>query len=359
MIYTVLYFTIFIVTSFVTIADGKPVRILESYLYVIISSVIFFMSAVRHNVGYDFSSYKNIFNTIHNSSKSIWYFYQKLDMDIGFVLLNKLSASYPMLIFIVASLAIIPKLIFLYKESESKLFVLLMYYCGIFITYDMGVIRQGLSITIFLFGLKYIREQKLFEYLLIIFLSFIFHPSALVYIPLYFIGNIELSKKTYYITALTALIFSLFSESSIFLSLAKYLPEGIISTKLAYYTLYTSENLTLSLLKRIIFLVIFVEYFKRSKLLTTDKKQLIYLNGYYLSILFASIFASVPIIGGRGNAGLYFLQVFIFSKMVKNTQNKILKLVIIVVISAMFYKTLLGPVNDIYSFYLPYQTIFN
>lgn len=359
MIYIVLYFTIFIITLFVTIADGKPVRIIESYIYIIISSIIFFMSAVRHNVGYDFSSYKNIFNTIHNSSRNIWYFNQKLDMDVGYVLLNKLSVNYPMLIFIIASLAIIPKLIFIYKESESKLFVLLMYYCGIFITYDMGVIRQGLSITIFLYGLKYVREQKLLKYLLIIFLSFIFHPSALVYIPLYFIGNIELSKKTYYITAFSALIFSLFSDSSFVLSIAEHLPEGIISTKLAYYTLYTSEDLTFSLLKRIVFLVIFVEFSKRSNLLTNDKKQLIYLNGYYLSILFASIFASVPVIGGRGNAGLYFLQVFIFSKMVRNTQNKILKLVIIVVISAMFYKTLLGPLNDIYSFYLPYQTIFN
>ena len=91
MIYIVLYFTIFIITLFVTIADGKPVRIIESYIYIIISSIIFFMSAVRHNVGYDFSSYKNIFNTIHNSSRNIWYFNQKLDMDVGYVLLNKLS----------------------------------------------------------------------------------------------------------------------------------------------------------------------------------------------------------------------------------------------------------------------------
>lgn len=362
MIYTILYFVIFIPSFLFTVGKNEIMKAHERYLYIVLSVALLLMAGLRYNVGYDFMAYENLFDKISNTQEGIWSLSQGLNVELGFVFLCKICANYSIFIFAVACLAIIPKLIYMYKECEFKLAVLLMYYCGLFMTYDMGVMRQGLSISIAIYGLKYIQKRNLAKFLIVIFAATLFHVSSLIFIPLYFIGCKEFSRKVYYTTAILAIAFSFYSDNSFLLSLIQNIPQGgIISDKAAYYALNynTEESLVISILKRCVFLVIFVEFFKRMKVQLNDRKQVIYLNGYYLSIVFASLFASIPVIGGRGNAGLYFLQIFIFSKMLGFTKDKFTRTIMMLIIASLFFYTLIGPINDIYNAYLPYKTIFD
>jgi len=215
MIYYLIYFSILSLSFFLLGSKKEKFRAIDIYLFFLISIVIIYMAAVRKDVGYDFYSYQKIFKHVHNSSESILYLSQKYNTEVGFIFLCKISETFPMLIFIVACISIIPKMYFIYINSNNRLLCLAMYFSSIFITYDMGVMRQGIAIAIMFFSIKYIEQRNLKRFILSIIIATSFHISAVIFIPLYFLSNKRLTKKTYYVVALISLILSMFMNNSI------------------------------------------------------------------------------------------------------------------------------------------------
>lgn len=78
-------------------------------------------------------------------------------------------------------------------------------------TFFFNGLRQGLAMAIFALATPYLLEKKLIPYLLICFLASLFHVSALVMIPFYFLVNIRI-KVTYkiFIAFMSSLVGSSF-----------------------------------------------------------------------------------------------------------------------------------------------------
>lgn len=322
--------------------------------FIIISLIMVFMAAFRDGIGYDFESYRKIYNMIkHNTLHSA-----NISVEPAYFLLNKLCFNFQGVILMSALIGVGIKILMINRYSENKLISLIMYFSGVFIMYDMGVIRQGMSIAIALMSIKYISERNFIKFFAVICIASLFHVSILLFIPLYFISDINLERKFVYMATICVLVISFFDVSGMIVKLVEAVNIPIISSKIAYYASYDTGNITLSLIKRIIFLIIFVEFFKYKNI--KDSYSMIFLNGYFLSVLMMGIFSSIDILGGRGTMGLYFLQIFIFAIICKHIETKWLKLVMLCIIVILSTKSMMGPINHgaiSNQPYIPYKSI--
>ena len=326
-------------------------------LFYIICIVIFILAAFRDGIGYDFNSYKEWYDMIHNQMVSSNY----LNVEKGYFLLNKIAPNFEILIFITAILGVGIKIFFINKYSQDKIISLIMYFTGVFMMFDIGAIRQGIAISICLISIPYIINRDLYKFLFTILIASLFHITSIVFIPLYFMRDNNYTKKQMYYISIFVLIFSFVGIDRAILKIITNLNIPLISSKIAYYLTYNTGNITLSLIKRIIFLFIFIEIIDRKKI-KLDSFSTICLNGYFLSIIIMGLFSSVGIIGGRGSLGLYFLQIFIFAILFKNMSfiaSKLIFLVLIILLSLNSMIDLIKDGNNSNQPYTPYKSIIN
>lgn len=312
------------------------------------------IAGLREDIGYDFNAYKTLYNYIRNVP-----FLQIENIEMGYIFLNKFSCSFEVLILIMAILGVGIKIFYINKYSKNKLISMLIYFSGIYIMFDMGVIRQGVSISIALISIEYIYNRKFLKFILTILCGSLFHSSIWIFMPVYFLYYKSLSRKLIYGITSVSLIFYFFNLDEHFIKLISSMNIPIISNKISYYySLDIDNNLFVSILKRIVFLIIFTEVYKKRNIV--DKKDMIFFNCYFLSVIFMCLFPSIPILSGRGNMSLFFMQVFIFATLFSNLKEYILsKIVLFLIIVIMSVNTMNSILydNDNTSSYIPYKSL--
>lgn len=165
---------------------------------------LFFISAIRYDIGNDYSTYVIVIDDIvaHVQSNEplvnivVEYFW----VDVALVIMSWLSSwmTYPFVgVYLLTSII---NTFLLYKVCEEyqchKLGVLLFIISGyLFITWDGA--RQGSAILVCLFSLKYIEQKKLVKYIISIAVAFLFHKSALFLLPCYLFRYFRLKNWMY------------------------------------------------------------------------------------------------------------------------------------------------------------------
>ncbi len=165
---------------------------------------LFIVAAIRWDVGTDFEKvYEYGFNLIiADSVQPRW--------ELGFTFLIKIIAMvtdecqwmFAGTAFVFCFFTF--KAIFNSSKNACQSIFLLMTTTLYF--FALNGIRQGISVAIFLYSIKYIKERKLLIYILAILLAASFHTIALIFIPLYFICNINITPKTGVIVIVASII---------------------------------------------------------------------------------------------------------------------------------------------------------
>lgn len=354
-----IYFSILlllILCEYINILTNYKYKFLHNVYIVSFGIFLFFIAAFRDGIGFDYMNYKKVFDniTINNTP------FSSSNIELGYYLINLLSTSFVVVVFISAILAIPLKIKVICEYSEDGLLSLLMYFTSVFIMFDMGVMRQGISIAIGLLSIRYILNRDFKRFIITILCGTLFHITIITMIPLYFIGDKKINRKIIYSLSFAALFFSFFNVTNKLLQIVGKLPLGTIAYKINYYLSTTNDNLTLSLIKRLIFLVIFVEFYNYKKV--NDSKAYLFLNGYFLSVIIMGLFSGVDIIGGRGTMVLYCMQIFIFAIILKRMEMKPIKLGFFLLIILLSINTMMGPISQgkkVSQPYTPYKTIFS
>ncbi|WP_261510170.1 EpsG family protein [Chryseobacterium paludis] len=178
------------------------------------------IAGLRDSVGPDYGSYKGIY--IYSDTKDYWSIFLKalhiegsenVDIEwlyalINKILLNVFNAPFYMLTLVIAIFAIFFKI----KYTEDNTFypftfTLFMFIPNFFIG-ESGQIRQNLGTFIIYFAIRYIKERKLWHYLLFVFIASGIHNVCYIFLPMYWLARVPLNK-----TVMLALIIG-----SIFLS---------------------------------------------------------------------------------------------------------------------------------------------
>lgn len=169
--------------------------------FIIAIPVIF--SAIRYRVGADYHVYLAGINEYNNIS--IIDYLKNADLfsgePIGMVIVKKLSQGSTIVYFaLLALLTYVPIVyVLMNKWNElSKPTLALTAFCYMIECYStsFNIIKQSIAISFVFCGLTFVYERKPAKFIIMIMCAFLFHQTALVTLPIYFMCNEKLTVSS-------------------------------------------------------------------------------------------------------------------------------------------------------------------
>lgn len=200
----------------------------------------------NYNLGYQYISHLNFFDMISrlhffNVAKLIYPF----DYESGYVLLNWIVSIFNFnfhgLLVVIAFINMTIIGFFIYKYSKVPCLSFFIFSTFGIYSYFFGIIRQSLALCFFLLSIHYFIENKKNKSIFYFLLSFLFHRSIIITIPIYFIiNNNEIRKNkifVLYIFSLVVLLLSPFIYNNIVVAIMSllgknYLGHGLVLNNL-------------------------------------------------------------------------------------------------------------------------------
>ncbi|MGU8826011.1 EpsG family protein [Clostridium perfringens] len=278
LVYNFLIVLILLILCYNKVLNIKTNKKKEDRLSIIIFIALLIVSAFRDMVGTDFLAYKSYIENIklYSINNSL---YEK-----GYYLLNNLVfriSDNSQYIFVFVSfiiLYLIHKTLKRYSISYTLsmfLFVTLYFYYNSF-----NIIRQYISIAIVFFSIKYLINRNLKKFLICIFIATMFHMTALLILPFYWIVNKRFNSIVYLSVIILTILISFLSPILISLIL-KIFPK---------YSLYLNTTFTLNSNKSIIIIIALVfiySYLNINKINKVQENGIILINLTFFALIFA------------------------------------------------------------------------
>ena len=158
--------------------------------------ILIAISSLRYNVGTDYLPYSRTYHTRAASFFSDLLHYREPGWGFLCAIGHLFSQDYAMGLFLAALLTIALNVRTISRYSDSFFFGLLLYLLiGAWHNSFNGV-RQYLAAAVLFAGHGYMLERKLFKYLLVVFIASLFHTTALVMVPVFFLAGRRITFRT-------------------------------------------------------------------------------------------------------------------------------------------------------------------
>ena len=214
-----------------------------------------------------------------------------------FMLLNKsLVPNFHFFVFTSTLLNTWLLLSFFRKYSDNLLIALVIYLVFEGFMINANLMRNSISIFIFLNAITYLQERRPLPYFGLCLLALSFHFSAIVYFPFYFFIHRKLNKWVY-LTIFVICIMIFVLHIPIFLKLIKLTGIGgmFIDNKIDAYTeLSTARGFGMGFIERLITGILVFCYYE--KLYDARVENRIFINSlvaFFISIFLFSEFAEI------------------------------------------------------------------
>lgn len=153
------------------------------------------------SIGGDTASYLGSYETLaefHDLSSLDMWGYKRIEWGYKMYLMMLTSLfSNPQYLLIVSSLFVCLTLYhYINRTSTNKSLALFFFVSMGFFQFAMSGIRQTLAICIVLWSYRFIVQKKLWKFAIVVLLAMQFHKSAVVFAPVFYIANMQVSKKT-------------------------------------------------------------------------------------------------------------------------------------------------------------------
>ena len=347
LVYILLIIAVFLITPVkkIKITEGLKINGLTA-----IFIIIFLFSALRFDVGYDYSNYYWLIES------NIKYFDDQINriefLPRQLIYLSNFIGFYQFF-FIVTSFLIT---YFFYKtikkHSLDKTLSVLIFVCfPLFFFMSLSVVRQYVAISLVFFGYKFIKDRKFWKYLFLILFATLIHKSAIIALPIYFLfGDFVINKKA----ILFIYVLGFFSSEII---------AFLITFSSERYSIYINQiggeggNLILLFFQIVGLVLLPIVYNFRDK---NDKEFNFYLLSFYSGLF---IWASLAKFGHAGiRGGLYYIVyvILLIPKLkIKIVEYKIIRQTMLIICFLFFFINLyIGSKHKIKDANLPYQTYF-
>lgn len=284
-------FFLFLLISFFSPKD----KIVTIVIFICLGLVLIFIAGFRgEGVDRDYNNYIEMFHQ-----------QEFIVVEPAFVLISMIIDSLVgdnpfFLFFIFAIVGISLKLIAIRQLTELWFLSLVIYLSNFFILHEMTQIRAGVASAFLLLCVKPIYDRDLKRFLLFAILGFLFHYSAIVILPLWFLG-IKARKKI--------LLFSLPIGYLIYFSginLIATIPISVIQNKIVMYQtlmeLGNEESILINVFNLVFLAKIAVFYFllfKYDLIFSYNKYVSILMKIYCISLMSYLVLAVLPPIATR------------------------------------------------------------
>lgn len=321
-------------------------------LAIILLYIVLIAGTREAQLGTDFYSYLRYYNYILTHGDIGSYFKEK---EIGWEYLNlsfgKFSVSPEVFFGLVSGMT----WFFFIKGSYRFQFLLpLMFFFvitnGLFI-WTLNGLRQSIAIMIFFYAIRFIIEKDLLRYTFWISIASLFHTSALILLPFYFITKIKFNQNLFMLLYIISIFLAgnnwFMTQLSNIIMLISYKVD-LLSSYANYIdtdTFRPDDERTrsgLGVLLRTLTTIYII--YKSKYILKKQPKLEVYYIFFIIGAILANIFSSVEIIG---RVLLYFHALFpivIASTIYYSTDKyqRIVNILIIVAYFIVFQKSLLS-----------------
>ena len=201
-------------------------------------------------------------------------------------------------------------------------------------------IRAGLAYVIIIWGIKYIQEKQFWKYLLLVLIASLFHTSAWIALPLYFLSNwIDVNKKIIIIGLVIAFILGGFFQGPISALVTENASDLSITTYTQGIFVSRAQGLANPMIYFQTFLLL-AYTFLEDKIKSVTPYYKIIRDGYFYSTLILIIFCSFTALSGRTSTMFATLEFAIIPSLIFmfNKKNRIFALFLMgIALSAIFY----------------------
>lgn len=146
------------------------------------------IAGLRYDVGIDHLSYLETYLHVLRGNVE----WRVRGIETGFMLFTQFCGMlrlHPTIYF--GIIAAIQLAFFLWpyrKEYSIVPYMMFLFILGSFFLYSMNVVRQAVASCIFVFSIPFIQQRKLTYFLFFICIAFLFHRSALIFLPVYLLA---------------------------------------------------------------------------------------------------------------------------------------------------------------------------
>lgn len=214
-------FVFMILYSFVEINGDMNSGVKKNpVVMIVLTVVLILLSGLRMNVGADYPVYRDMYQLyfpVYVKYKDILpkMFFGKSNVEIEWIyaMMNKLLLDFtgaPFYIFtlIVSIITLSIKSSFFYKNSVAPVFSFLIFFIPGYFISDSGHMRQALGMAMAVYSFKFIKERKVWLFLLCIYVAIGFHKSTIVFLPAYWFATWNLNTTKMIIMVLICIALS-------------------------------------------------------------------------------------------------------------------------------------------------------
>lgn len=246
------------------------------FFFVAFIQLFLFLGLRRIDVGVDLQNYIPFLNRVINFN------YEEL-FTIGFEpgynvycrIIMGIFDNKQVFLIITAAITLLGAGYFIYKNSKNYFFSIFIYVTFQFYIFLFSGLRQSIAISILLLSTKFIKERKLIKFIILVFLAGMFHKSAFIFLPAYFIAYKKITTK-YLITIVGIGVMLFLFREYIMLFVTRYLYTG--------YDNFDNQGGGYGLLLLLFILFIVAFYFKKNTL-EIDNTNIIWYNYSIIAIL--------------------------------------------------------------------------
>lgn len=293
-----------------------------SFYHILALIAISFVVGFRNGVGVDWKGYKDLFEDISANIPSY-------KVEFGYYIINKwvamIGGSAEIMFFIVALIS----WFFIFKSVPKILLPLTLFflYADEVFFWSMNGVRQFVALSIFLYSIRFIINRTLIKYLFFIIIAILFHTSAVLLLPLYFIPFQKLYNQKFWFIAF--IISSFFANSQVLVDgLRKIIfyganQFGLLSYYLGFFDRgqYIAGTLILGLGFIFKFLInLFIIFFSKEVVKQNPQTKIYFVLFFISTIIFNLFYMYQPI--GRLNTYFAVLRCIVLALIIYHLSRK-------------------------------------
>ena len=345
--YFILLLLFFLITVFWLIFEEKgKVKQNKKYCLIIFLLLLLFLLLRSDKVGIDNYNYKKIFEYCHRLNFIELFSYGR--HEIGYKFYNRIISliyyDFNFFMMVTSIVSMIGVYFFIRDNSKNYIYSFLIFMTFNFYGFFFGIFRQVIAISILLYGIKFIKERKIFPFLISVFLATLFHKTAFIFILAYPLYNIKINKTILIAWICMISLFLIFKNNIINIILNYiYKPADVIGQGGGGYKMLI-----------MLFVLSCVCYYMQDKLLKQDKSNRLFINMIFLATIIQCL---STVFGNAYRVTLYFSFAMIIVipniiEVIKKREIKnILTILMIISLSVYYYYMTSNLINYVqYSF---------
>jgi len=234
--------------------------------------------------------------------------------EMGFyyigVIVKSLTSNVTVYLLVVAVLS----MFFLYKAFDKYCYYPILGVCAyisrFYLARNFVQIRAGLSYAIILVAVQYITKKDWKRYFALVFIAYLFHHSAIIAVPLYFLCMITIKKKHIVIGIAIAFFIAAFYSNVIRSLVADSASDLDVATTYVTEEYQREWGLANPMIYFQVFLLVFYTFAEKRMRLTTSHYITIR-NAYFYSTFILITFSCYTALSGRTSSQFATLEMVI------------------------------------------------